>query len=97
MSQVMEALCTGPRSNAMFDNEPDDARDECVRLLIILSLVRAWCLRGATAQSSRASSANMHSWRACRSSSTRPSWVWRLRGTRATQSCPLAARPFAAP
>ncbi|KAG1677965.1 hypothetical protein FOA52_001383 [Chlamydomonas sp. UWO 241] len=35
MSEVMEALCQGPLSNAMFDNDtPDDARDECIRLLL---------------------------------------------------------------
>ncbi|KAG1677948.1 hypothetical protein FOA52_001366 [Chlamydomonas sp. UWO 241] len=35
MSEVMEALCEGPRSNEMFDNDtPDDARDESIRLLL---------------------------------------------------------------
>ncbi|KAG1662721.1 hypothetical protein FOA52_014587 [Chlamydomonas sp. UWO 241] len=35
MSKVMKALCRGPRSKQMFDNDqPDDNRDECVRLLI---------------------------------------------------------------
>jgi hypothetical protein len=36
MSKVMEALCcSGPRSNEMFgSDQPDDARDECVRMLL---------------------------------------------------------------
>jgi hypothetical protein len=34
MSLVMEALCTGPHSKELFDDQPDDARDECTRLLI---------------------------------------------------------------
>ncbi|KAG1679634.1 hypothetical protein FOA52_006151 [Chlamydomonas sp. UWO 241] len=35
MSKVVEALCQGPQSEEMFDDDqPDDARDECVRLLL---------------------------------------------------------------
>ncbi|KAG1678731.1 hypothetical protein FOA52_012770 [Chlamydomonas sp. UWO 241] len=35
MSKVMEALCQGPGSKQMFDDDqPDDDRDECVRVLI---------------------------------------------------------------
>ncbi|KAG1655617.1 hypothetical protein FOA52_007265 [Chlamydomonas sp. UWO 241] len=35
MSRVMEVLMSGPRSGALFDDDqPDDARDECVRLLL---------------------------------------------------------------
>jgi ankyrin repeat protein len=36
MSKVMGALCKGKRSQALLDDdgEPDDARDECIRLLI---------------------------------------------------------------
>ncbi|KAG1665618.1 hypothetical protein FOA52_011449 [Chlamydomonas sp. UWO 241] len=35
MSMVMEALCEGPRSNEMFDqDQPDDVRDDCVCLLL---------------------------------------------------------------
>jgi hypothetical protein len=35
MTKVMEVLCQGPLSNAMFDNDtPDEPRDESVRLLL---------------------------------------------------------------
>jgi hypothetical protein len=35
MSKVMEVLMDGPRSGVMFDDDqPDDARDECIRLLL---------------------------------------------------------------
>jgi hypothetical protein len=35
VSEVMEALCKGPRSKELFDDDtPDDDRDECVRLLL---------------------------------------------------------------
>ncbi|KAG1662720.1 hypothetical protein FOA52_014586 [Chlamydomonas sp. UWO 241] len=38
MSKAMEALCQGPRSKQMFDDDqPDDARDECVHVLIARS------------------------------------------------------------
>ncbi|KAG1674956.1 hypothetical protein FOA52_014751 [Chlamydomonas sp. UWO 241] len=34
-SKVMAAMCQGPRSTAMFGSDRlDDARDECVRLLL---------------------------------------------------------------
>jgi hypothetical protein len=34
MSKVMEALCLGPHSSAMLGiDQPDDVRDECIRLL----------------------------------------------------------------
>jgi hypothetical protein len=37
MSKVMERLCTGARSEQLFvDNEPDDARDDSIRLLLSL-------------------------------------------------------------
>ncbi|KAG1677157.1 hypothetical protein FOA52_000963 [Chlamydomonas sp. UWO 241] len=35
MSRVMVTLMAGPRSGALFDdNQPDDVRDECIRLLL---------------------------------------------------------------
>jgi hypothetical protein len=35
MSKVVEALCEGPRSNEIFgSDQPDEARDECVRMLL---------------------------------------------------------------
>jgi ankyrin repeat protein len=35
MSKVMEALCEGPLSQALFDSDqPNDERDECIRLLM---------------------------------------------------------------
>ncbi|KAG1677160.1 hypothetical protein FOA52_000966 [Chlamydomonas sp. UWO 241] len=35
MSKVMEVLMAGPRSGALFDDDqPDDVRDECIRLLL---------------------------------------------------------------
>ncbi|KAG1659885.1 hypothetical protein FOA52_002130 [Chlamydomonas sp. UWO 241] len=35
MTKVMEALCQGPRSSEMFgSDQPDDARDECVSVLL---------------------------------------------------------------
>ncbi|KAG1677395.1 hypothetical protein FOA52_010775 [Chlamydomonas sp. UWO 241] len=35
MSKVMQALCQGPRSAKMFEEDrPDDARDACIRMLL---------------------------------------------------------------
>jgi hypothetical protein len=73
MSEV-EELCTGARSEQLFvDNQLDDARDEWVQAVLCRRQPALFC---------RASSASTHRWRACRTSSTRPSWAWRLRGGR---------------
>ncbi|KAG1654688.1 hypothetical protein FOA52_008549 [Chlamydomonas sp. UWO 241] len=46
MTRVLEKLCRGPPSKAPFANDqPDDVRDECFRLLLERGActARAWC------------------------------------------------------